>query len=226
MFHTRGVKTRIAPVHMPWPAAIAALALCGCGPAAEPTVNPAPAMQLRVHGSADPSLTVGISTQYVSTDDDCRTGTNLFGANGKPRSRWIESTVTRSGDGYEATIPFDYFAADECAWFPFVIAFHVTNQDGLSTGRYVTTTAGTRHDPGPEGKVWISAPERRGSTPQPNARKGASFMRPLELYCTRNVIREIESLSCIPDSPRELPLVNGEATEVRVDFRDRTLGER
>lgn len=202
--------------------ALAALALCSCGSPKPPAINAAPARLLRVHGTVDRSLTIAISTQYVSTDDDCRVGTSLWGSPGKPRSQWIESAVARSAEGYEATVSFDYFAQDDCAWFPFVIAFQVTNQAGLSTGRYVSSAGGTRHVPGPEGKVWISAPERAGSTPLRNAREGASFMRPLELFCTRNIIREVQSLSCIPDSLRELPLVNGEATQVRVDFRDRT----
>jgi hypothetical protein len=188
------------------------LALAACAPEPRPpVVNPAPAKLLRVHGAADDSLTVRVSTRYLTTKADCQ-----------PQSRWVDSDVSRASGNYEAMVAIDHFQPGECGWYPFVIAFHVTNRQGLSTGEFSSGPAGTTHVPGPEGKVWISAPGGSRSSTDREPRRGASFIRPLELGCAQNVIRGARGLSCVPDSPRELPLLSEQATEVRVDFRDLT----
>jgi hypothetical protein len=188
-----------------------ALAIAGCSAPEPPAVNAAPAKTVRIHGDADASLTIRISTQYQSTGKKCRDAAPI----------WVESTVARSASGYEAPVSFDHFRADECGWQPFVISFQVTNQEGLSTGSFATGPQGTEHVPGPEGKVWISPAGGRADS-SGALRMGAIAIRPLDLKCTVNVIRGARGLSCVPNSPRELPLISEEATEVRVDFDDLT----
>ncbi|HUG73712.1 MAG TPA: hypothetical protein VMK82_09830 [Steroidobacteraceae bacterium] len=192
-------------------ATAAALLIAGCDSPEPSVVNPDPVKIVRVHGDADVSLTISVSTQYQSTEKQCRDTAPI----------WVESAVARSLNSYEAPVAIDHFREDECRWQPFVIAFQVTNQEGLSTGRFVTGPQGTEHVPGPEGKVWISPAGGRRDT-SGTLRKGAPAIRPLDLKCTVNVIRGARGLSCVPNSPRELPLISAEATEVGVDFEDVT----
>jgi hypothetical protein len=194
-----------------WLACCAALALAGCDTTEPPAVNPAPAQNVRVHGNADASLTIRISTQYQSTVKKCRDLAPI----------WVDSAVARTDTSYEAPVSMDHFRADECHWQPFVIAFEVANQAGLSTGQFVTDPQGTKHVPGPEGKVWISPVAGRADS-SGTLRQGALAIRPLDLKCSVNVIRGARGLSCVTNSPRELPLISEAATEVRVDFEDLT----
>jgi hypothetical protein len=188
-------------------ATAAALLIAGCASPEPPAVNPDPVKIVRVHGDADAALTISVSTQYQSTEKKCRDTPPI----------WVESAVARSPDSYEAPVSIDHFRDDECGWQPFVIAFQVTNQEGLSTGRFATGPQGTEHVPGPEGKVWISPAGGRRDT-SGTLRIGTPAIRPLDLKCTVNVIRGARGLSCVPNSPRELPLISEEATAVRVDF--------
>lgn len=194
-----------------WLACIAALALAGCDTTEPPSVNPAPAKIVRVHGNADASLTIRVSTQYQSTVKKCRDVAPI----------WVDSAVARADSSYEAPVSMDHFRADDCRWQPFVIAFEIANQAGLSTGQFVTGPQGTEHVPGPEGKVWISPVAGRTDS-SGTLRLGALAIRPLDLKCSVNVIRGARGLSCVTNSPRELPLISEDASEVRVDFEDLT----
>lgn len=201
------------------PAATLALALAACDAAPPaPVYNPAAAHAVRIHGLTDPALSLQVTTQYLASADACR---EKAGPNGAPapRSAWIESPVARNGDTYEATVLLDHFQADECGWYPFVIAFQVVNGAGLGTGHFARTTAGTSHVPGPEGKIWIST-ELSPAAPDGSRRTGSAYVRPLDLHCTVQSIRSVNGLSCVPNSPRELPLISGAAKEVEVNFRD------
>lgn len=199
--------------------AMACGVLAGCSPAdvQPPVANPDPATLLRVHGAVDPSLAVRVHTQYLTTQDECR----IEGTAGKaaPQSRWVESPVTRSDGEYEATVAIDHFREDACRWRPFVIAFQVTDAQDLTTGRFSRGPGGMELAPGPENKVWISMPGQRESTGEVSQRRGTPAIRPLDLYCGEIALREARALSCVTDSPRELPLLSTDATEVRVNFR-------
>jgi hypothetical protein len=198
-------------------AATLGLALTACSPPEPPVENSAPTRLVRIHGNASPSLTIKVSTQYLSTSRDCRRKQSRVTA---PMSTWVESDVTRTGTTYEASVSLDHFAEDECRWQPFVIGFQVMNQAGLSTGRFSTGEKGTELVPGPENKVWISTPGQQNSPD--GHRAGSAFIRPLDLKCTVNALRGTKSLSCVPNTPRELPLLSEQATEVQVDFEDLT----
>jgi hypothetical protein len=193
--------------------------LAACDPPPAPVVSASPARILRVHGDADPTLTIRVSTRHISTGEECA---RKAGGAAVPRAREVESSVTRSDTGYEATVVLDHFVADACRWHPFLISFQVTNRAGLSTGHFATGPQGTTHTPGLEAKVWISAPEGSRSATDREARHGSAYMRPLELQCTKNVMGGVSGLSCVPDSPRELPLISTEAADVQVDFHDLT----
>jgi hypothetical protein len=210
-----------APVRWPLLPAFAAMAtLIACAPEPRPpAVNSAPTRLLRVHGTADESLTIRISTRYTSSADECKVSTQ---GRRTAQSRWVDSTVSRARREYAATVALDHFQPGECGWHAFVIAFHVTNRDGLSTGHFATGSTGATHVPGPEDKVWISAPGGSRSAGDREPRRGADFIRPLQLLCSQNVMRGASGLSCVPGSPRELPLLAMTATEVRVDFVDKT----
>jgi hypothetical protein len=205
-------KTTVAACAGPtsrWFACCAALTLAGCDTTEPPVVNAAPVKIIRVHGNADESLTIRVSTQYQSTVKKCRDATPIR----------VDSAVARVDGRYEAPVAVDHFRDDECHWQPFVIGFEVSNQAGLSTGQFVTGAQGTEHVPGPLGKVWIS-PVAGRTDASGTLRKGALAIRPLELKCTATVIRGARGLSCVTNSPRELPLLSEQATEVRVDFED------
>jgi hypothetical protein len=194
------------------------LVIAGCSSSEppQPSVIPRPHKFLRVHGHADPSLAIRVSTQYQSTEKHCQRARNT------PQSQWLESEVTRTGNDYEATVTFDHFFPGSCGWRPFVIAFQVTNQAGLTTGQFAKDAQGTKLVPGPESKVWISAPDGIDAPGPDGKRMGAIAIRPLDLRCSVHVIRGTKALTCITDSPRELPLITVESKEVRVDFRDLT----
>lgn len=204
--------------------ALACGLLAGCSPQAvePPVANPDPSRLLRVHGMADPALTIAVLTQYLSSQDQCR----VQNAAGKlvPRSQWVESKVTRSNGEYEAEVAIDHFKDDACRWLPFVIGFQVTDAQGITTGRFSTGPDGTQLIPGPENKVWISMPGQRESTGEISQRRGARAIRPLDLYCAPIELRSAKALSCVTDSPRELPLLSGDATEVSVNFRQMPAG--
>jgi len=204
--------------------ALACGLLAGCSPQAveAPVANPEPGRLLRVHGVVDPSLAIEVHTQYLSSQDQCR----VENAAGKPvpRSQWVESTVTRANGEYEAEVAIDHFQEDACRWLPFVIAFQVTDAAGVTTGRFSPGPGGTQLVPGPENKVWISMPGQRESTGEVSQRRGARAIRPLDLYCAPIELRSAKALSCVTDSPRELPLLSGDATEVNVNFRPMPTG--
>jgi hypothetical protein len=201
-------------------AALAAL-LAACAPSETPSItNPAPEKFVRVHGTVDDSLTVRVTTQHLTTLDRCARDTERGSS---PQAQWINSAVTRAADSYEATVTLDHFAPAGCGWQPFLIAFEVTNDAGLGTGYFTTDTAGTRHVAGPEAKVWIAAPGGSRSATDREVRHGNAYIRPLDLQCTIQVIRGAKGLACVPNSPRELPLISHQATEVQVDFRDLSL---
>jgi hypothetical protein len=192
------------------------LAACSSGTVEPPVVNPDAARLLRVHGVVDPSLTIRVHTQYLSTQDQCR----VENAAGRPapRSQWVESDITRSGDEYEAMVAVDHFQEDACGWRPFVIGFQVTDAQGVTTGRF-SPGPDAQLVPGPENKVWISMPGQRESTGEISQRRGSRAIRPLDLYCAPIIVREARALSCVTDSPRELPLLSDDALEVTVNFR-------
>lgn len=173
-------------------------------------------------GTAEPGLVLRVFTQWFSSADGCRKAENIFrrlDGRTTPQSTWVEAEVKRSGAEYEALVPLDHFEAGECGWHPFVIAFQVTNPDGTSTGHFETDAAGTtRLVPGPENRIWIDAGPAREAQRGGQGPRGAAFIRPLELICAENRIRDAAGLSCVPVSPRELALISEDAKEVRVDF--------
>ncbi len=184
---------------------------------------------VRVWGAAAPDLTVRVLTRWLSTSADCRQAENLFrrmDGQTAPGSAWVEAPVRRDGGTYEAQVALDHFEAGACGWHPFVIAFQVTNAEGTSTGHFEASAgSGRRLVPGPQELVWIDSEPvsaarvgdaQRGAGPPP---RGARFVRPLELVCAENTIRDARGLSCVPESPRELALISMEAEEVQVNFR-------
>jgi hypothetical protein len=199
-------------------AAAAALFLAACSPPPAPTVNPAPTKPLRVHGTADPSLTIKVATRYISTAEQCGQGSHWLSRNSVPLSKVVESTVDRSGADYEATVSIDHFERGECGWRAFAIAIRASTEDGMSSG-FLSADA---RDTGPihstEYKVWISDPTP-GDPNAPESRQGTSAIRTLDLKCRQIVIGGIKGLSCLEDSPGPLALISEEATQVRVDFR-------
>jgi hypothetical protein len=176
----------------------------GCSPSEPPAVNAEPAHHLRVFGLATPSLTVRVGAQYFTSEKKCQ-------RDGRPQSTWVEAPVTRTEGQYEASVSLDHFQQGECRWRPFMIGFHISTAGGLSTG---SRTDGGEFAPGAEGKVWISVPG--------DERQGGAFVRPLDLQCSRNELLAPQAISCVPNSPRELPLLSTDATEVQVDFTDQT----
>lgn len=198
-------------------------ALAGCADTApeSPVVNPDPARIVRIHGTADPSLTIHISTQHLSTEKKCaRKGTGAAAT--LPQSVRVDSSVTRSGNEYESHVALDHFEEGGCGWKPFVIGFQVANEQGTTTGHFATGAQGTQLVPGPENKVWISRPGQLDWSGKVSSRQGASAIRPLDLNCAQIELRGATALSCVTDSPRELPLISDQARDVRVNFRDVT----
>lgn len=197
----------------------AALLLAACAAPEAPVANPSPALLLRVHGTADASLTIRIFTQYVSTEKDCRRTTNWLAGASVPQSASVETTVTRSGNDYEASVALDHFLPGECGWLPSVIAFQLSNAAGLSTGRFASTPESSKLVPGPVSKIWVSPAASTGTA---DPRPGAATIQPLDLKCREFAFRDASMLNCIPDTPREVALISMQATEVRADFQDLT----
>lgn len=200
-------------------AASASLILAGCAPPPAPNVNTAPAKLLRVHGTADPSLSIRVATRYISTAQKCAQKSNSLSRNSLPLSQVVEATVDRSGADYEATVSLDHFERGECGWRPFAIAFRASTADGLSTAFSSADAQGSSPIQVSEYQVWISDPAP-GDPNAPEARQGASAIRTLELKCRQNEIGGTRGLSCIEDSPGPLALISQEATQVRVDFQN------
>lgn len=202
-----------------------ALTLAGCSPSGPPVPNPHPVRMVRVTGALDPSLDVRVFTRHFTAARKCRRAENLLRRlDGKtqPRSAWVESAVQRDDGGYAATVILDHLDPGECGWHPFVIAFQVSTDDGLSTGRVVAGADGQRRlEPEPESRIWIDSDAaqaaRRDGRPA-----GHQQIAPLELACRQHAIHGVAALSCLPEIPRGLALLSEQATEVRVDFRDRT----
>ena len=180
------------------------MAGCSTSDPQPPAVNAVSARQLRVFGVATPSLTVRVGTQYLTSEKKCQ-------RDGRPQSTWVDAPVTRTEGKYQASVSLDHFQQGECRWRPFMIGFHISTAEGLSTG---TRAGGTTFAPGAEGKVWISVPG--------DERQGGAFIRPLDLQCSRNELLDPRAISCVPNSPRELPLLSADATEMQVDFTDLT----
>lgn len=203
-------------------AAAATLLLAGCSPPPAPAENPAPAKQLRVYGTADPSLTIRVATRYISTAKTCAQSSHSLSRHSVPLSQVVEATVERSGVNYDATVSLDHFEPGECGWRAYAIAFRASTEDGLSTGFPTADAADTGPIHTSEYKVWISDPAP-GDPNAPESRQGTSAIRTLDLKCRQILIGDIKGLGCIEDSPGPLALISEEATQVRVDFRDLTM---
>ena len=225
----RGAPRRQA--HRAWGGLVLALAvtLAGCGASGPPDPNPDPAQRVRLSGALDPSLDLRVFTQHFTAARKCRSAENLFrrlDGRTQPRSVWVESAVQRDDDRYVATVALDHFEPGECGWHPFVIAFQVSTRDGLSTGRVVPGADGQhRLEPEPESRIWIDA-AAAGAASRDGRPAGHRQIAPLELTCRQHAIQGVMALSCLPEIPRGLALLSEEATEVRVDFRDRTDAAR
>lgn len=208
-------------------AAASMLALAGCNPPGPPVPSADPVKTIRVSGVLDASLDVRVFTQYFTAARACRSAESLFRRlDGKtqPRSVWVESEVQRDDEGYVATVALDHFDPGECGWHPFVIAFQVGASDGLSTGRVVVGEDGQhRLKPEPENRIWIDAAAATRGEGRPS---GHRQIAPLELACRQHASRGVAVLSCLPEIPRGLALLSEEASEVRVDFSDRTSAAR
>ena len=205
---------------------LATLALAGCGSVDAPVANPAPRQLVRIHGTADPSLQVHVSTQYFTAEKRCNRAVSLLrwlDGTRLPQSRWVDSEVTRSERGYEAIVALDHLEAGECGWHPFVIAFRVENGEGVTTGHFIRDGRGLRMEPAPEGRIWVDSAIRRAANAERSGAlpKGRAEVRPLELACRPNRIEDVEALSCVPDRPGELTVIAEDATEVEVNFADR-----
>jgi len=192
-------------------------------------VNAAPAQIVRIHGQADPTLTIQVSTQYLTSAKKCRRAASLLrrldGAVA-PLAVRINSLVQRTRTGaYEAQVALDHFEPGECGWRPFSIGFQVSTPQGISTGRVVEDEdGGSRNVPGPEAKVWIDAARQHDGSRGTDHPKGTTYIRPLELQCRQHALRGVPILACVPEGPRELALISEQTTEVRVDFKDMTKG--
>lgn len=199
------------------------LAACGTGQApAQPAVQPS-SRTLRVSGAIAPDLQLRVVTRWLSTAQGCRSAENLFrrlDGTTTPSSTWVEAEVLRAEGAYEARVALDQFAPGECGWRPFVIAFQVTNAEGVSTGHFEARPGGRRElVPGPQELVWIDSTPggsaASGRAPQP---RGARFVRPLDLVCAEQQIRGARGLSCVTESPREIALISLDAEAVEVNF--------
>jgi len=216
------------------PASITLLSLlAGCGGRADiPVPNDASTRHVQIRGTADETLGLRVFTQYQSTIASCRQADNLFrrmDGQTRPQSVWVESPVQRTGRAYEARVALDHYLPGECGWRPFVIGFQVTNPEGLSTGQFIPLGGGrNRLEPGPENRIWVGAAAgaggEAGSARDGHAARpvGAKEIRPMLLLCRQQEIRLARAISCVLDSPRELPLISLEAQAVQVDFRDLT----
>lgn len=205
---------------------LATLALAGCGHAEPPVANTQPRQIVRIHGTADPSLQVQVSTRYFTANKRCNRAASLLrwldGVR-PPRFIWVDSEVMRSEHGYEAMVTLDHFQAGECGWHPFVIAFRVENQQGVTTGHFIRDAGGLRLEPAPQGRIWVDSAERRAANTERSDAlpSGVTQVRPVELECQPNRIDDVEALSCVPDRPGELTVISEDAVEVEVNFKER-----
>lgn len=197
----------------------AALCLTGCTPPEQaPVVNSSAMRTVRIHGTADATLALRIRTRFISSEEECRRDGE--GRTAAPREEWVESEVSRAGNAYEATVALDHFEAGECRWRPFAIGFQVSNQQGVTTGQFSGGAQDTRVVPAPDTKVWITTQGHDARTYSGGRRRGASAITPLDLNCGVIELRGARALTCVSNSPRELPLISDEATEVQVNLRD------
>lgn len=224
----RGQQAPGAPrAALPGLALGAALAwLGGCsGGEDRPKENPAPARVVRVHGVADPSLSIAVQVEYFTAAAGCRRASSLLrrldGA-AVPQRRIVDVPVARARDGrYEAGVPLDQFEPGECGWHPFVIAFQVRNQAGTSTGQVMVDGAGrSALQPGAQGAVWIDSPVRREAMPGQALPAGRLEVPAVQMQCKENTVRGTAVLNCVTERPGMLTVIREQAAEVEVNFRD------
>jgi hypothetical protein len=179
-----------------------------------PGVNPAPTKFVRVSGTADSSLSIKVSTVYISSEKKCRRVTNWFAGASAPLSERVESPVSRSGAAYVARVSVDHFQEGRCRWRPYSIEFQATTRDGLTTGYFSTVGDVTRHVDGPVSAIWFPDSGR--------GENGAASIAPLVRECRKMQKGDVAGLLCIPPARGNVTMLAEHATQVQVNFRDLT----
>jgi hypothetical protein len=210
----------------------AALALSACSKSESPVVNPNPVKLLRVHGTADSSMSIRIGTQYFSSNPQCRRRRHPFnvasyleGIGPSPVFVWAESEVARSGDSYEATVAIDHFQEGKCGWYPFVVAFQITNRDGLTYGQVPSGKQATEVVSPSGSMIWINTLGRGDPRVVSPHTTGSSFFPPKQVECraSHSSSGAFDPLMCIPTkSLGKSSTISEEVKEAKLDFIDLT----
>jgi len=185
-----------------------------------PVPNPHPTKVVRVHGTIDPSLSLEISTQYMSSAPRCSRTINWLEGVSDPISVWSESVVQRSDDQYEASVIIDRYQEGSCGWYPSAIGFYVTNRNGAATFHSEWKQGSAHEGAGPQQLVWIHTLGKGGSLEVDVRTGGVARLVPFEVGCVELVSTGLTRLNCY--SPRGIPAISEDATEVHVDLRDLT----
>jgi len=182
------------------------ISLCGCDVYEgmldhlySPKERVQPTKFLEVTGEVDPTLKIEINVQYITTNDSCeKTLSWLEGAYGA-RYRWLNIPIKLSGTRYHAIVPLDKFEPGFCEWAPHMVAFN------MSKGKIPLV------DPKPPVPLfWIT---RDGSSRLPN------FEEECESFIASENFGN-PGLGC--REPIGKYDVSDEATEVYIDFRERS----
>ena len=203
--------------------AVQGAGMSGCGRIGsiteKPDVNPQPQKILRITGAVDESLSIKVSTTYISAEKKCRRVTNRFAGASAPLSERVAANVIRSGTAYEARVAFDHFLEGRCRWYPYTIEFQITDSAGLTTGSFATVGEVTSHVAGPVPVIWIHTRGKGDPTLLGSGAGGAASIAPLLCECHRTQRGNAAGLQCIPASRGNVAKISEEAREVQVDFR-------
>ena len=188
-----------------------------------PVANVHPLKAFRLHGHIDPTLSIEVSTQYLSSVEKCRRAPNIFGAiEGAfgPLSVWVHSDLHRTGNEYDAMVIIDRYVEGRCRWYPYAVGFFIKTSDGVTTGQFETDGHGTRHIDRAVPVIWVNTPGKGDRLSIDLAIKGAKSLPALEIGCREVAESGVKGLLCDRQRPSMTAVITEDATDVDVSFRD------
>lgn len=191
-----------------------------------PVLNSRPKMLVRIFGTVDTSFTIRIFALFLSSAPECRRTVSLLEGAYSPIGAWTELTVHRTKDQYEGLVALDRYREGKCGWNARLIAFYVTDQNGIST-EGDAPGLGLPRNTGPIPFIWVQEPGKEDILVADPAHPGLPTLPTITVRCREG--DSVDSprrkiLYCLDISPRITAVVNDEAKEVRLNVLRLTEG--
>lgn len=214
-------------------ALIVSLCSCGSGPGTQdlsptsseaPVINSHPVKVVRVFGTVAASFSIRIFGQFLSSAPVCRRTVSLLAGAKSPIGVWSELTVHRTGDQYETLVALDRYAEGTCGWHARLIAFYISDQNGISTDGEAQGL-GLPGNTGPIPFIWVEEPGKIDPLVSDPTHPGLQMLPTITVRCREGEFPDpphAKTLYCNEISPPISAVIDDEARRVHLNF----LGEQ